>query len=202
MIVVEVPLGLVDFDGERARRDTSNYIYRDLLFFHSLGGSRPGAVAGELVDGRVSVHSRARNAAVAEDLGLTSIECVLPAQTQPGLLERFSERPDVRLVSEAEIEFGIPKPGMEWHVIGFKRIPGDEEISRFTGLMRQVFADPEQPIVEAARAESDPTLLYFQAWTPHEREAAISLLTALQRCDLEIAPLRSYRGMSFRHQMR
>jgi hypothetical protein len=30
-MVVEVPLDLVDFDGERARRDTSKYIYGDLL---------------------------------------------------------------------------------------------------------------------------------------------------------------------------
>lgn len=198
MIVVEVPVGLLDFDREQARRDTNMYIYGDLLFFHSLEGPRPGAVTGELIDGRVAVRSRARYAAVAEDLGLTSIECVLPAQTPSASLEAFTERSDVRILSEAETGSGIPKPGMEWHATGFKRIPSDEEISRFRGLMRQVFADPERPKVGTVRADSDPTLLYFQAWTPHEREAAISLLAALQRCDREIVPIRSYRGMRFR----
>lgn len=196
--MVEVPLGLVDFDGERARRDTSDYIYDDLLFFHSLGGSRPGVVTGELADGRVSVRSRARYAAVAEDLGLTSIECVLSAQTPPASLEAFTERSNVRVISVAESGSGVPEPGMEWHVIGFKRIPSDEEVSRFMRLMRQIFADPEHLAVEGARADSDPMLLYFQTWTPHEREAAISLLAALRRCDREIVPIRSYRGMRFR----
>jgi hypothetical protein len=198
MTIVEVPLDLVDFDGRRARGDTESYIYSDLLFFYSLGDSSLGAVGAELAGSRVLVRSRARYAAIAEDLGLDTIECLFPAQAS---LEDLLERPGVRVSGAAEGAEAVPTPGMEWHVIGFDRPPSEEEVTRLAQLMSEVFADPAHPAVEVARAGVDPALLYFRTWTPHDRESSIRLLSALQSYDHDVVPVRSYRGGRFRHQL-
>lgn len=198
MAIVEVPLDLVEFDGRRARSDTESYIYSDLLFFYSLGDSKLGAVGAELAGGRVLVRSRARYAAIAEDLGLDTIECLFPAQAS---LEDLLDRPGVRVRNATEVGEVVPAPGMEWHVIGFERPPSEEEVTRLTRLLSEVFVDPTHPTVDVARAGADPALLYFRTWTPHDRESGIRLLSALQRYDHDVVPVRSYRGGRFRHQL-
>jgi hypothetical protein len=203
LTLVEVPLDLVDFDARRARRDTDSYIYSDLLFFLGLGDSRPGGVTGQLTGGRVVVVSRSRYAAIAQDLGLGKIECLFPADTPQAELAEFLERPGVRLITGwQEKVHEIPEPGIEWHVVAFDRPLTDEELDRFTESVREVFAEPERPGIEVFRAEADPTVVYFQAWTRHDRDQTIDLFATLQRFDHDTAPIRSYRGGRFKHQLR
>ena len=53
---------------------------------------------GLLENGRVQVQSRARYAAIAQDLGLATVVCYLPADTPRSLLDEFLLTPDVRLI--------------------------------------------------------------------------------------------------------
>jgi len=198
--IVETPLALVDFDAGRARRDTDSHVYSDLLFFHSLGDSSPGAVTGKLTGGRVEVVSRSRYAAIAQDLGLGTIKVSLPPDTPQAELAEFLGRPGVRLISGREDEtHAVSGPTQEWHVVAFDWPLTDAELRRFTQSVREVFPDARQA-TETFRAESDPGVVYFRAWTPHDRTHALRFLAVLQRLDRDIAPVRSYRGSRFRHQ--
>lgn len=194
---IAVALELVDFDGDRARRDTDSHVYSDLLFLHSLGGSSPGAVAGRLTAGRLEVESRSRYAAIAQDLGLATIESSLPADTPRAELAEFLGRPGVRLITDWREEgYSLPAPAMEWHVVAFDRRLTDEELARFRDSVSEIFSD-----TETFRARTDSGVVYFQAWTPHDREHAITVLAALQRLDRDIAPVRSYDGLRFRWRL-
>jgi hypothetical protein len=190
-IVVEVPLGLVGFDGEQARRGTPHYIYSDLLFFSSLGGSSPGAVGGRLGNGRVQVQSRARYAAIAQDLGLAAVVCFLPADTPRSLLDEFLLTPGVRLIGAPGLDdYG---PSVQWHTVAFDEdVPGDE-LARIGRALSEVFGQPVDP----HRGGPDGRTIYFQALTREDHDQAVSFYAALREFDQEIAPIRSYRGGRF-----
>ena len=190
-VVVEVPLGLLGFDGEQARRDTPDYIYSDLLFFGSLGGSSPGAVGGRLENGRVQVQSRSRYAAIAQDLGLAAVVCFLPAATPRSLLDEFLLTPGVRLIGAPGLDdYG---PSVQWHTISFDEDVAGDELARIGRELSEVFGQPVDP----RRGGPDGRTIYFQALTRGDRDQAISLMVALQAFDQEIAPIRSYRGGRF-----
>lgn len=191
-IVVEVPLSLVDFDGEQARRDTPGYVYPDLLFFYSLGGSRPGAVAGGLEGGRVRVRSRARYAAIAADLGLTAVECVLAADTPRSQLDDFLMTAGVRLARiSADDDAGA---SVQWHTVSFDGEVAPDQLVRIEHELSEVFGQP----IELRRAEPDASTIYFQVLTSKDRDQAIRFRGALQDFDQDIAPVRSYRGGRFK----
>ena len=200
-LIVEAPLDVADFDAERARRDSNGYIYSDLLFFYGLGGSRLGAVSGRLVGGRIAIRTRARYAAIAQDLGYGTIEYTLPPDTDPAMLADLLKRPGTRLVPAdwASVQ-DVPEAAMEWHVVAFERPPADEEVARFAAAVSRVFEAPGHPAPQVARAEGDPAVVYFQAWTPHDRADTIRFMSALARFDRESVPIRSYRGGRFEHR--
>lgn len=199
-LIVEAPLDVADFDAARARRDGNGYVYSDLLFFYGLGGSRLGTVSGRLVGGRIAVLTRARYAAIAQDLGYGTIECTLPPDTDPAMLADLLKRPGTRLVPvDWASVHDAPEAAMEWHVVAFERLPTDEELARFAAVVSSVFEDPGHPVTQVARAEGDPAIAYFQAWTSHGRADTIRFLSALARFDRESVPIRSYRGSRFEH---
>lgn len=191
-IVVEVPLGLLGFDGEQARRDTPDYIYSDLLFFSSLGGSSPGAVSGRLDNGRVQVQSGARYAAIAQDLGLAAVVCYLPAATPRSLLDEFLPTPDARLIGAPDSDDS--GPSVQWHTISLDEDVTDDELARIGRELNDVFGQPVDP----RRGGPDGRTIYFRALTRGDRDQAISFMVALREFDQEIAPIRSYRGGRFK----
>jgi hypothetical protein len=190
-VFVEVPLGLLGFDGEQARRDTPQYIYSDLLFFSSLGGSSPGAVAGRLENGRVQVQSRSRYAAIAQDLGLAAAVCHLPAATRRSLFDEFLLTPGVRLIGAPGSDDS--GPSVQWHTISFDGDVTDDELARIGRELNEVFGQPVDP----RRGGPDGRTIYFQALTREDHDQAVSLMVALREFDQEIAPIRSYRGGRF-----
>jgi hypothetical protein len=191
-IVIEVQLSLVDFDGEQARGNTPDYVYSDLLFFYSLGGSRPGAVAGRLENGRVQVQSRVRYAAIAQDLGLTAVDCVLPADTPRSQLDEFLLTAGVRLARTSASD--DPGASVQWHTVSFDGEVARDQLVRIEHELNEVFGRP----IELRRAERDASTIYFQVLISKDRDQAVRFRGALREFDQDIAPVRSYRGGRFK----
>jgi hypothetical protein len=198
--LIEVPLRLIDFDGKQARQNTQNYIYSDLLFFHSLRGSKIGAVAGRLKNGRVQILSRSRYAAIAQDLGLEVVECFLPSRTPRSEIEELLEQANTHLIHKGRhIDVDTSEvTNLEWHTISFDGNVSRDQLIYISEKVNEVFHSDDGRPIELRRAELDPNTIYFRALTRQDRSQAVAFMAALHKLDQEVAPVRSYRGGRFK----
>lgn len=199
-ILIEAPIDAIDFDRSQARRDTENYIYADLLFYYSLGDSRPGVITGQLGNGRIRVLTRARFAAVAEDLGLNMIDCILPADTSREELGEFLRETGAQIVDTLSSEDRVDSEptGAQWHTVSFDREIASDEVVQFERKVNEIFEGVEAQPIKVHRAEYDSNTLYFQVLTRYGRDQAVEFLKVLHQFHQEVASIRSYRGGRFR----